>query len=77
MKNMIPHTEIAFKNKQAALEVMSALLEENYVVMLSKEENLYIVNYIWSPLADRNDMVFMSREEYECEEDNTLNDCLT
>ena len=41
-------------------------MEEDYVVMLSKEENLYIINYIWSSnYADRNDVVFASRENFE------------
>lgn len=62
---LIPNTEIATKNKQTALEIMAALIEEDYIVMLSKEENLYIINYLWSPTTDRNDVVFVSREEFE------------
>lgn len=63
--NLIPQTEIAFKDKQTALEIMAALIEEDYVVMLSKEEELYIINYLWSPTSDRNDVVFVSREEFD------------
>lgn len=62
---LIPNAEIAFKNKQTAMDVAAALLEEDYVVMISKEERLYIVNYLWSPTSDRNDVVFVSREEFE------------
>lgn len=58
--------EIAFKNHDRGLEVAKALLDESYVVLLSYEENLLIVNYEWSESnADRNDVVFMPRWEFE------------
>lgn len=58
--------EIAFKDHNRGLEVAKALLDESYVVLLSYEENLLIVNYEWSECnADRNDVVFMSRWEFE------------
>lgn len=57
--------EIAFKNHEDALKVAEILLKEDYVVMLSYEENLIIVNYLWSHNgADRNDVVFMDKFEY-------------
>ena len=44
------------------------LLDEDYVVLLSYEEQLLIVNYEWSEhKADRNDVVFMSQYEFEKE----------
>ena len=58
--------EIAFKNHKNGLVVAKALLDEDYVVMLSYEEQLLIINYEWSERgADRNDVVFMRRDEYE------------
>ena len=58
--------EIAFHNHKKAFEVAAALLEESYVVLLSCEEDLIILNYEWSEnFADRNDMVFMRRDEFE------------
>lgn len=63
---MIKAQEIAFKDKDRALDVMRDLVEEGYVVMLSAEERLYIVSYIWSPSgADRNDVTFMSNDDFE------------
>ena len=61
--------EIAFKNHERGIEVAKKLLEEEYVVMLSHEENLLIVNWELcdAPQADRNCMVFMSRDEFETE----------
>ena len=64
--------EIVFNNHEKGLEVAKALLDEDYVVMLSYEEQLLVVNYEWSENgADRNDVVFMSRYEYN-EELNEL-----
>ena len=58
--------EIVFKNYNKGLEVAKALLDEDYVVMLSYEEQLLVLNYEWSERgADRNDVVFMRRDEYE------------
>ena len=59
--------EIAFKNHNNGMLVAEMLLEEGNVVMLSYEENLLIVNWEWceSGFANRDDMVFMSRWEYE------------
>ena len=57
--------EISCRSRGAATTLVDMLLDEDYVVMLSREEDLYIVNYIWSQRgADRNDVVFMDRDEF-------------
>lgn len=62
----ITDNEIAVKSFANAETLAELLLDEDYVVMISKEENLYIVNYLWSPNnADRNDVCFMNRDEIE------------
>ena len=67
--------ELAFKDHNRGLQVAMALLDESYVVMLSYEEDLLIINYEWSEHhADRNDMVFMRRDEYEEEIDKIGNE---
>lgn len=64
--NYVTNNEIAVKSFANAETLAELLLDEGYVVMISKEENLYIVNYIWSPnYANRNDVCFQSREETE------------
>ena len=58
--------ELAFETDKAAFETARQMLTDgHYVVMLSREEQLWIVNYEYSNLNNRNDMVFMSREEFE------------
>ena len=63
--------EIVFKNHNKGLEVAKALLDEDYVVMLSYEDQFLVLNYEWSEYgADRNNVVFMRRDEYEDELDS-------
>ena len=57
--------ELAFANEDSATTVARILMNEDYVVMLSKEENLTIVNFEYSQYSDRNGVVFMSRDEYK------------
>ena len=58
--------QIAFHNHDRGFQVAKALLEEDYVVMLSYEEQFLIVNYEWSECgANRNDVVFMPRYEFD------------
>ena len=57
--------EIAIRNKEAAMKVISCLVEEKYCVMLSREEDLYIIDFEYSKYSNRNNVVFMSREDFE------------
>lgn len=68
--------ELTFKDYENGLAVARALLDENYVVMLSYEEDLLVVNYEWSYCSNRNDIVFMRRDEYEELQDRIVNNML-
>lgn len=69
--------EIAFKNHSRGLGVAKALLDEGNVVMLSYEEEFLILNWEFSEHdADRNDIVFMRRDEYEEEFDEQYEDII-
>ena len=58
--------ELAFETPEAAFKAVESMLTDgHYVVMVSREEQLWIVNYEYSDLNDRNDMVFMPREDFE------------
>ena len=62
MKN----NELAFETAEAAFETVRQMLTSgHYVVMLSREENLWIVNYEYSDICNRNDMVFMPVDEFD------------
>ena len=63
---MIGEGELVFETPEAAFETVRQMLTKgHYVVMLSREEQLWIVNYIYSDLCNRNDVAFMSREDFE------------
>lgn len=57
--------ELAFFNEDEALQVAAILMRNDYCVLLSKEEDLTIINYEYSQYSDRNDVVFMSAEEFD------------
>ena len=66
MFNYVTNNEIAIHDKYIAQRIAENLMEEGYVVMMSREEQLYILNYIWSEHgADRNDVCFQHREVVE------------
>jgi len=56
---------IAIHDKETALKIIELLIDEEYCVMLSREEELYIINYEYSKYSDRNNIVFMQRDEFE------------
>ena len=63
---MVGEGELVFETSDAAFETVRQMLTRgHYVVMLSREEQLWIVNYQYSDLCSRNDVVFMSREDFE------------
>lgn len=64
MKNLIIDNEIAFDNEEDAIKVAQILMKQSYVVMLSKEEDLIIINYCYSTFTDRNDVVFLNRDDF-------------
>lgn len=57
------NNEIAFDNHENGMKVAKILLEEGYIVMLSYEEQLLIVNWEWG--SDRNHVVFMPLDKFE------------
>ena len=57
---------VAVHDYDQACALAKILMDNDYVIMLSMEEQLYIVSAIWSERhADRNDVMFMDRYEFE------------
>lgn len=59
---------LAISNRDDALKIASMLIDNDYAVMLTTEENLTIINYInccYSSNFARNDVVFMHRDDFE------------
>lgn len=61
---MIGEGELVFETPEAAFETVRQMLTKgHYVVMLSREEKFWIVNYLYSDLCNRNDVLFMSQDD--------------
>lgn len=71
--DLIPNNELTFDQYDDAIIVARILLKNGYVVMLSMEEELYVLNSIWTDNCDRNGVVFMSRGEFEEVDDEHTN----
>lgn len=59
--------EITFEDHKNGMEVAKLLLTEGYVVMLSYEDDLLVINFEECPdrYPDRNYVVFMSSNEFD------------
>lgn len=68
--NYLPKEEIAVDNFEDAVTIQKILLKNHNAVMMTQEENLYVLNWIWCDgnQADRNKVIFVSREDYEMAE---------
>lgn len=66
--NYLPKNEIAVDTYEQACTLAKILLDNRNAVMITMEEQLYIVNWEFSWLSDRNDVIFRSREDWEYEE---------
>ena len=65
MVDIIPKTEMVFKDRGNVEAVVSALLQEDCVVMLSREDEFIVINFLYADNSDRNEVVFMSRDTFE------------
>lgn len=57
--------ELVFNTWSDAIAVAKTLMQNDYVVMLSYEEELTVLDAVWSNGCDRNDVVFMSRDHFD------------
>ena len=65
IRSLIPDDEIGVHDEFDMNEIVEILVRNNYVVMVSKEEDLFIINYLWEERSDRNNVVFMDRWNHE------------
>lgn len=57
--------ELVFNTWSDAVTVAHILIQNNYVVMLSYEEEFVILSAVWSNGCGRDDVVFMSRDDFD------------
>lgn len=65
----LENDSIAVHSFEDACALSKILLDNGNAVMITEEEDLYIVNYVWcdSGFPDRNDVVFRNRASVEVE----------
>ena len=64
--SLIPDGEIAVDDFDDAVTIAKILMKNGNVVMLSQEENLTVINFIWTDNScNRNDVVLMDRCDFE------------
>ena len=62
---LIHKEEVVVDNFDDAITIAKILMKNGNVVMLSEEEGLTIINYIWTDGCDRNNVAFMPRDDFE------------
>ena len=69
IKEYLDSESLVFSTFEEAASVQKILIENGYCVLMSREEHLWVLNWVWtSTPADRNGVIFISREVYEQEE---------
>ena len=69
--DLIPKNELVFDSFEDCMAVLKATTQNevdrtgDYCVLVSREENLYVLNFQYSNHCDRNNVVFMDRDEFE------------
>lgn len=67
--------DLAFTTFEEATQVAKILLNNNYVCMLSLEEDLVILSYEWEKFCNRNGIIFRNFEDWEYEQERECEKC--
>lgn len=63
----LPNTEIAINSWDDVNKIVPVLLNNDYAVMITLEEDSFIISYEWAVDTDRNCIIFRNRGDYEFE----------
>lgn len=61
----LPNTEIAVNSWDDVNKIVPVLLNNDYAIMITLENDLFIISYEYTPMVDRNDMIFRTCSGYE------------
>ena len=69
MDKYLENEGISVHSYEDACSLSKILLDNGNAVMITEEENLFIVNWVWcdSGYPDRNEVVFRNRADVESE----------
>ena len=57
---------LTFESYEDTAAVQKILIENGYCTMMSREEHLWLLHWVWTEkFADRNGVIFVNRAEYE------------
>lgn len=66
--NNLPNNEIYIEKWSDVNKIIPSLLHNEYAVMITLEEEAFIINYEWVQNTDRNGMIFRNCGDYEYEQ---------
>lgn len=75
IENYLPQDGLVCHDFDDAAAIMQILVKNGNCVMLSREEDLWVINWVWTEgaPADRNGVIFTDRSTYECDWYNFCN----
>ena len=65
LKDFLPQDCLTFSTYEEAAAVQKILIDNGYCTMMGREEQLWTLNWIWAENADRNNVIFLERQDYE------------
>jgi hypothetical protein len=69
LNKFLEQDSLTFESYEDAAAVQKILIENGYCTMMSREEHLWLLNWVWTEkFADRNGVIFVNRAEYEYNE---------
>ena len=73
LDKFLEQDSLTFESYEDAAAVQKILVENGYCTMMSREEHLWLLNWVWTEkFADRNSVIFVDRAMYEYNEDKWL-----
>ena len=67
LEKTIEQQGLLFNSYAEATEVQKILLENEYCTMISKEDDLWLLNWVWSPCANRRGVIFIDSDHFDDE----------
>ena len=73
LDKFLEQDSLTFESYEDAAAVQKILVENGYCTMMSREEHLWLLNWVWTEeFADRNGVIFVDRVMYEYNEHEWL-----
>ena len=67
LEKTLEQRSLVFNSYADAAEVQKILLENEYCTMISREEDLWCLNWVYSAFANRNGVIFIDSDYFDNE----------